>query len=104
MGVTEDMTTMDLLPQASLREEWSVSTVERLARTMGRPAVVPRTGPIAAVPSGPPDTPKPARSVDPARRDRRTEALLRLAMNSAAAPAERALAAERAAEYLRLSA
>jgi hypothetical protein len=97
----DDMTTTDLLPQASLREVWSVATVERLARTMGRPAVVPRTGPASPSPAA---APEPARSVDPARRDRRTQALLKLAMNDAAAPAERALAAERAAEYLRLSA
>jgi hypothetical protein len=100
------MTRPTLPPQASLRESWTVATVERLAWTMGRPAAAPRAGSAHATSS----PARPTRPLDGAvgaehtTRARRAEALLRLAMDAAAPPAERALAAERAAGFLRVSA
>jgi hypothetical protein len=69
-----------IIPQASLREEWSVSSVERLAWSLGRPLA------------------HYTRVADPARRSRRAEALRRLAADPAATVAERALAAHRLVE------
>ena len=84
------------IPQASLREEWSVSSVQRLAWAMGRPSdaqtvpdaatraaareVAHEAGPSGAVPH------------DPVRRARLMSALRRLAADPGATPAERALA------------
>ena len=100
------MTTATLPPQASLREAWTVATVERLARAMGRPAAAPRSGSGRLAPSPAPRPARPADRVtdsdgDPAVAMRRTDALLRLALDGSATAAERALAAERAAAYLR---
>lgn len=83
--------------QASLHEEWSVSSVQRLAWAMGRPAAAPAAVRRAAaglpgpsLPSGP--------SADPARRIRLVQALGRLAADATATEAERALAEQRLAE------
>ena len=72
-----------IIPRASLREEWSVSTVQQLAWSIGRPMI------------------RYARIQEPARsalRARRAEALRRLATDPAATVAERALAAHRLAD------
>jgi len=100
-------TTDDRIKQASLREEWSVSSVERLARAMGRPAAGPAATPraaaglpgaavAAATPPGP--SAAPATMPDPARRARLIQALGRLAADVTATPAERSLAEQRLAE------
>jgi hypothetical protein len=90
------MTTTGVLPQASLREAWTVATVERWATAMGRPTAALRPGLGRGA-----SAQRPARPADAALTRRRTEALLRLALDGSATTAERALAAERAAAYLR---
>ncbi|WP_370289491.1 hypothetical protein [Nocardioides sp.] len=86
------------LPEASLLEEWTVARTQHWARTSGAFGVRPRleddvrsTRPAA----------KPTAPRDSARDSRRTEHLLRLAGDDRATAAERALAAERAAQLLR---
>jgi hypothetical protein len=90
-------TTDQRIPRASLREEWSVSSVQRLAWAMGRPAAsstAARAG--AAV-----GEPAPVTSLhDPARQDRRIQALRRLAADPSATLAERSLAAARVSALL----
>ena len=74
------MTTDRIIPQATLSEQWRVASVQQLAWSMGRPIV------------------RYAKVQDPARRarrERRREALLRLAADPAATVAERALAVHR---------
>lgn len=87
------------LPQATLAEEFAVASVQRWALAMGRRPTVPAT---AAALAGEPAVAAPAPSGD--RAARRAEALLRLAMDGRTTAHERALAAARAAEYLRASA
>ncbi|WGL50835.1 hypothetical protein P5P86_12765 [Nocardioides sp. BP30] len=82
------------IPQASLREEWSIASVQRLAWSMGRPADA--VDPVRRLPVGL-TSGSERRSPDPARRARRMEALARLAVDPQATPAERALAAQRLA-------
>ena len=88
------------LPEASLLEEWTVARTQHWARTSGAFGVRPgledaarRTRPAAQH--------APAAPRDAARDSRRTEHLLRLAGDDRATAAERALAAERAAQLLR---
>jgi len=76
-------TTGRIIPQASLREEWSVSTVQQLAWSMGHPITY---------------YVKAEGATGRAVRARRREALRRLAMDPAATVAERALAAHRLAD------
>jgi len=80
--MTETMTQPGerIIPQATLREEWRVASVQQLAWTMGHPIV------------------RYAKRQDPARRTRRMEALRRLANDPGATVAERALAAHRLAD------
>ncbi|HVX54502.1 hypothetical protein [Nocardioides sp.] len=91
-------TTDQRIPRASLREEWSVSSVQRLAWAMGRPAA---SSSAAARAGADADEPAPVTSLHaPARQARRVEALQRLATDPAATLAERSLAAARAAALL----
>ena len=87
------------IPQASLREEWSVSSVQRLAWAMGRPPAAPIEPMVRGLAT---DVPTPlageaGQVPDPVRWARRIEALRRLAADPRATPAERALAAQRLA-------
>jgi hypothetical protein len=69
-----------IIPQASLREEWTVAAVQQAAWSMGRPIV------------------RYTKVQDAERRTRRMEALRRLAADPGATVAERALAAHRLAD------
>ena len=90
-------TTDQRIPRASLREEWSVSSVQRLAWAMGRPAA----GSAAARAAAAADEPASVTALhDPARQARRIDALRRLATDPAASLAERTLAAARVAALL----
>lgn len=94
-------TTDHRIKQASLREEWSVSSVQRLAWAMGRPAARPVAAPRAA--AGQPTTSARQEQIpqtvvgapDPARQLRLIQSLGRLAGDPHASTAERKLAAER---------
>jgi len=95
-------TTDQRIKQASLHEEWSVSSVQRLAWAMGRPAAAPAA--VRGAAAGMPDRSTTRIGMpDPARRTRLIQALGRLAADATASPAERALAEQRLAE-LRASA
>lgn len=72
---------MTEIPQATLREAFTVAATQRLVREQARPVLT--------------------RYVDPAKTRRRADALLRLALDPAATDAERSLAAAKAAEFLR---
>lgn len=94
-------TTDQRIPQASLREEWSVSSVQRLAWTMGRLVTAPATGQRAGAgvsTTGSGSSARRARLHDPAQRARRLDALRRLAADPQATAAERALAVQRLTE------
>jgi hypothetical protein len=90
-------TTDQRIPRASLREEWSVSSVQRLAWAMGRPAA-PSAAIRAGVAADEPASVTPLH--EPLRSARRIEALRRLASDPAATLAERSLAAARVAAFL----
>lgn len=94
-------TTETRIPQASLREEWAVASVQRWARAMGRPPTAVLAGSTPSAVVVPLTTAVP---VDPVRAARRASALLRLASDTRAPAHERALAADRAADLLRRSA
>jgi len=100
-------TTDQRIRQASLREEWSVSSVQRLAWAMGRspaaPAAVRRAAAgmpgrsVSGVSVSGASAPL-AKSHDPARRIRLIQALGRVAADTTASVAERKLAEQRLAE------
>jgi hypothetical protein len=91
-------TTDQRIPRASLREEWSVSSVQRLAWAMGRPPAPSAAVHVGAA-AGEPASVTPLH--DPARQAGRIDALWRLATDPAATLAERSLAVARAAALLR---
>lgn len=73
---------MTEIPQATLREAFTVAATQRLVREQARPVIT--------------------KYVDPTKTRRRADALLRLALDPAATDAERSLAAAKAAAFLRL--